>query len=51
MSDKFSPKELIIKEWLKRAADDEINIVANLKHRDGTPTPICFLSQQMAENT
>ena len=49
MNDKISPKELLTREWIKRAEDDEINIIANLKHRDGTPTPICFLSQQMAE--
>lgn len=36
-------------EWLKKAEDDELNAKSILKHRDGTPSGVCFLSQQMAE--
>jgi len=39
----------IWQEWIKKADDDELNIISILKHRDGTPGIICFLSQQMAE--
>lgn len=37
------------KEWLKKAEDDELNAKSILKHRDGAPSGVCFLSQQMAE--
>ena len=36
-------------EWFKKADDDELNARSILKHRDGTPTVVCFLSQQMTE--
>jgi HEPN domain-containing protein len=36
-------------DWLKKADEDELNVVSILKHRDGTPGAACFLSQQMAE--
>lgn len=36
-------------EWLKKASDDELNAQSILKHRDGTPSGVCFLSQQIAE--
>ncbi|TSC77734.1 MAG: HEPN domain-containing protein [Parcubacteria group bacterium Gr01-1014_33] len=39
----------LVSEWLKHAADDELNVKAILKDRDGTPAQICFLSQQMGE--
>ena len=42
-------KKIIIRRWLKRAQEDELNIISILKHRDGTPGIVCFLSQQMAE--
>lgn len=38
-----------VNEWLKRADDDEINVRAIMKNRDGTPAQVCFLSQQIAE--
>lgn len=38
-----------MREWVKRAEDDEMNIKSVLTHRDGTPAYVCFLSQQMAE--
>ncbi len=41
--------DLITKEWLKRVLDDELNAKSLLKHRDGTPNGVCFLTQQMAE--
>jgi HEPN domain-containing protein len=36
-------------EWLKRAGDDELNANSIVTHRDGAPSGVCFLSQQMAE--
>ncbi len=42
-------KTEFIEEWLKRANDDELNIKSVLKHRDGTPANVCFLSQQASE--
>lgn len=41
--------EYFVDEWVKRALDDELNIQSILKHRDGTPANVCFLSQQMSE--
>jgi HEPN domain-containing protein len=43
------PKDLQVEEWLKRVRDDELNARSILKHRDGTPSGVCFMSQQMAE--
>ncbi|MFA6393745.1 MAG: HEPN domain-containing protein [Patescibacteria group bacterium] len=42
-------KKIIIGRWFKKAGDDELNIRSILKNRDGAPSGICFLSQQMAE--
>ncbi len=42
-------KTQLIHEWVVRADDDELNIKSILKHRDGTPANVCFLSQQIAE--
>lgn len=36
-------------EWFKKAQDDELNGLSILKHRDGAPSGVCFLAQQMAE--
>ncbi|MFA4817994.1 MAG: HEPN domain-containing protein [Parcubacteria group bacterium] len=36
-------------DWFFKAQEDESNIVSLLKHRDGTPGMVCFISQQMAE--
>ncbi|MEK7080417.1 MAG: HEPN domain-containing protein [Patescibacteria group bacterium] len=41
-------KEIIL-EWIKRADDDELNAESTLKHKDGTPALVCFVSQQMSE--
>ncbi len=46
---KFSSLELQAEEWLKKAHDDELNARSILKHRDGAPSGVCFLSHQMAE--
>lgn len=42
-------REVLFSEWEKMGENDELNIVSILKHRDGTPAMVCFLSQQMAE--
>ena len=49
MKDNFSSKELQVEEWIKKGKDDELNARSILKHRDGTPGGVCFLSQQMTE--
>lgn len=36
-------------DWFKKADEDELNALSILKHRDGTPGAVCFLSQQTAE--
>lgn len=36
-------------DWFLKAQEDESNIISLLKHKDGTPGMVCFLSQQMAE--
>ncbi|MEK7173707.1 MAG: HEPN domain-containing protein [Patescibacteria group bacterium] len=41
--------EFFVDEWVNHAVDDELNIRSILKHRDGTPANVCFLSQQMSE--
>ncbi len=43
------PPDMQVKEWLIRAGDDELNARSILKHKDGTPSGVCFLTQQMAE--
>lgn len=49
MANKLLRKDLIAEEWIKKSHDDELNAVSILKHRDGTPNFVCFLSHQMAE--
>lgn len=49
MPNDFSSQELQAEEWIKKAHDDELNAQSILKHRDGTPAGVCFLSHQMAE--
>ncbi len=36
-------------DWFKKADEDELNALSILKHRDGTPSGVCFFSQQIAE--
>lgn len=49
MKDEKDPFDLQAIEWIKRAEDDEINVVAILKDRDGTPMMVCFVCNQIAE--
>lgn len=42
-------REKNYKEWFKKANDDELNAASLLTHRDGVPSGVCFLSQQMTE--
>lgn len=37
------------REWLKKAEDDECSANSILRRKDGAPSTVCFLSQQMAE--
>lgn len=41
--------ELNIKEWIKKTNEDELSCRSLLKHKDASPTSVCFLAQQMAE--
>lgn len=36
-------------EWIEKANDDELNARSILKHRDGAPSGVCFLCQQITE--
>lgn len=36
-------------EWFKKAEEDRLNANSILTHRDGAPSGVCFLSQQVAE--
>ena len=49
MKNKETQIDIKLKEWIRKAYDDELNARSILKHRDGTPSGVCFLSQQMAE--
>jgi HEPN domain-containing protein len=49
MKDEKDPFDLQAMEWIRKAQDDELNAVAILKHRDGTPSMVCFISQQITE--
>jgi len=42
-------KKIIINEWLINAQEDEGNASVLLKHKDVSPSLVCFISQQMAE--
>jgi len=42
-------RDLLVDEWLRYAANDELNAASILEHRDGTPAGVCFLAQQTAE--
>lgn len=42
-------KKIIAARWVRKAREDELNVRSILKHRDGAPSGVCFLSQQMAE--
>jgi len=42
-------EEKIYQEWFNKGNEDELNLTSVLRHRDGTPGNVCFLSQQMAE--
>lgn len=44
-------RDFFVSEWMKHVADDELNVRAIMKDRDGTPAQACFLSQQMAEKS
>lgn len=39
----------IWQEQFKKAQEDELSAESILKHRDGSPSTVCFLSHQMAE--
>ncbi|KKQ21621.1 MAG: hypothetical protein A3G45_02775 [Candidatus Staskawiczbacteria bacterium RIFCSPLOWO2_12_FULL_37_15] len=42
-------KKTLIFEWVKKAEDDELNVLSTLKHKDGTPSLVCYLSHQISE--
>jgi len=42
-------KEVLLFEWVAKADEDELNIKSILKHRDGTPSLVCFVCHQMSE--
>lgn len=42
-------KRIILGRWFKKGDEDELSALSILKHRDGIPSTVCFLSQQIAE--
>ena len=42
-------KYLLAKEWFLKANDDELSAKDILHDKEGAPSTVCFLSQQMAE--
>jgi len=42
-------KIIILNRWFKKGDEDELNVLSILRHRYGTPSAVCFLSQQLAE--
>lgn len=45
----LSDAEKKYQEWFKKANEDDLSAQSLLRHRDGTASVACFLSQQMAE--
>lgn len=35
--------------WFKKANEDELSTLSLIRHKDGMPGTVCFLSQQMSE--
>jgi len=46
-NDKFF--EMQAREWIKKAKEDELSAESILRHRDGSPSTVCFISHQIAE--
>ncbi len=42
-------KKKLAQEWFGKAHDDELSIEGILNSKDGAPSTVCFLSQQLAE--
>ncbi len=42
-------KKINLGRWFKKGDEDELSALSILKHRDGNPSTVCFLSQQIAE--
>jgi hypothetical protein len=42
-------KKIIVGRWVKKAEEDNLSAQSLLRHRDGTASVACFLSQQMGE--
>ena len=44
-------KKIIVGRWLHKAQEDELSAKSILEHKDGSPSTVCFLSQQIAEKS
>lgn len=40
-----------VQEWIDRAVEDEASAAGILSHKEGAPSTVCFLSQQLAEKS
>lgn len=49
IEDDFKNLKELAQEWFSKAAEDELSAGGILKDKDGAPSTVCFLSQQMAE--
>jgi HEPN domain-containing protein len=43
------PADKIWHKWIEKANEDELSVESILKHRDGAPNTVGFLSQQIVE--
>ena len=44
-------KKIIIGRWFNKIQEDELTVQSILRHEDGAPSVVCFLSQQIAEKS
>ena len=49
MANNKSNLEILANEWFAKAQDDELSAKDILNGKEGAPSTVCFLSQQMAE--
>lgn len=41
----------MVQEWIDKATEDEASAAGILSHKEGAPSTVCFLSQQLAEKS
>lgn len=41
----------VVELWFSKAGDDELSALSILKHREGTPSIVCFFRNRWLKNT